>query len=204
MLVVHVPVRNENNCVDPDQHTVIQKSKSRAQRSRDFKRRQTFLEKKSVCASWPFYELEGQDLSSEIQNGADDQQEIKLSSKFDLERKMLCPSMPGAELTDKEFRRLFSRPVCQPDVHLAVNDTLVSNLKLADTKIEELQNRIHQLESSNISVQQQHSAEIDQSTETLSFHKFNNELLRLRIADLEEQNRQLQESNKIVNSACDG
>lgn len=114
---------------------------------------------------------------------------------------MVCSSMPGAELTDKEFRRLFCRPACQPDI--AVNDTLVSNLKLADTKVEELQNRIYQLESSNISVQQQHSVEIDQSMETLSFHKFNNELLHIRIADLEEQNRQLQESNKIVNSACE-
>ena len=205
---VPIPVRMDNNDYDPDRPTAMQKSKSRAQRNRDSKRRQYFLEKKSVCAIMPFHGLEGHDLSSEIQTGADDQQENKLSSKlstdkasFDLERKMVCSSMPGAELTDKEFRRLFSRPACQPDI--AVNDTLVSNLKLADTKIEELQNRIYQLESSNISVQQQHSVEIDQSTETLSFHKFNNKLLRLRIADLEEQNRQLQESNKIVNSACE-
>ena len=76
-----MPVRMENNC-DPDQPTVIQKLKSRAQRNRDFNRRQTFLEKKSVCAILPFYELEGQDLSNEIQNGADDQQGSKLTLKL--------------------------------------------------------------------------------------------------------------------------
>ena len=206
---VPVPVRSDNNCYDPDKPTVMQKSNSRAQRNRDSKWRQSFMEKKSVCAIMPFHGLEGQDLSSEIQNGVDDQQEVKLSSKlsikalFYLEGKLLGSSMPGAELTDKEFWRLFSRPTCQPDIHVAVNDTLVSSLKLADTKTEELQNKIFRLESSNISEQQQHSAEIDQSTETLSFHRFNNELLRLRIADLEERNRQLQESNKIVNSACE-
>ena len=65
---------------------------------------------------------------------------------------MLCSSIPGAELSDKEFRRLFFRSACQAD--LAVNDTWMSSLKLYDAKIEELQNRADQLEATNISVQQ--------------------------------------------------
>ena len=151
--------------------------------------------------------MEGQDLSNEIQNGADDQQESKLSFKLseaqkhcNLERKILCSSIPGAELSDKEFRRLFFRSACQPD--LAVNDTRISSLKLSDAKIEELQNRADQLEATNISVQQHHSTELDQSTETLRFYQFNNELC-LKIADLEEPNKQLQESFEMINSACE-
>ena len=52
-------------------------------------------------------------------------------------------------------------------------------------------------------MKQHHSAELDQSTETLRFHKFNNELLCLKIADLEERNKQLQESFEMVISACE-
>ena len=143
---VPVPVRMENNCVDPDQPIVIQKLKSRAQRSRNFKRRQTFLEKKSVCAILPFYELEEQDLSNEIQNGADEQQGSKLTFKLseaqeltDLERKNVCSLLPGAGLSDKEFRKIFFRPASQHDLPVAVNTTLVCSLILAVTKIQELQ-----------------------------------------------------------------
>ena len=85
---IQLPVRMENNCVDPDQPTVIQKLKSRVQRSRDFNRRQTFLEKKSVFAILPFYELEGQDLSNEIQYDADNQQESKLTFKSSKAQKL--------------------------------------------------------------------------------------------------------------------
>ena len=162
---VPVPVRMENN-FDPDQPTVIQKLKSRSQRNKDFNRRQTFLEKKSVCAILPFYELEGQDLSNEIQNGADDKQGSKLTLKLReaqeltaLERKNVCSWLPGAGLSDKEFRKLFSRPASQSDLHVAVNNTLVSSLKLAEDRLLELQNKIVQLESSNISVKQHHFAE---------------------------------------------
>ena len=84
VLVVQVPfpVRMDNDCVDPDQPTVSQKSKSRAQRNRDFTRRQTFIEKKSVCAIMPFYELEGQNLTNEIQDSMDGLQDVKLTSKL--------------------------------------------------------------------------------------------------------------------------
>ena len=85
VLVVQVPlpVRMENNCFDSDtKPTLIHISKSRAQKNRDFKRRQTFLEKKSVCAIMPFYELEGQDLTNEIQDSMDGLQEVKVTSKL--------------------------------------------------------------------------------------------------------------------------
>ena len=36
--------------------------------NRDIKRRQTFLEKKSVCAVMPFFGLQGQDFTSKIRN----------------------------------------------------------------------------------------------------------------------------------------
>ena len=84
VLVVQVPlpVRMENNCFDSDiKPTWIHRSKSRAQRNRDFKRRQTFLEKKSVCAIMPFYGLDGQDLTNAIQNSMDGL-EVKLTSKL--------------------------------------------------------------------------------------------------------------------------
>ena len=69
VLVVQVPVTWRNNNFDHDNL----KSKSRAQRHRDFKRRQTFLEQKNICAMMPFYGLERPDLTKEIQNDADDQ-----------------------------------------------------------------------------------------------------------------------------------
>ena len=84
VLVVQVPlpVRMENNCFDSDtKPSLIHISKSRAQKNRDFKRRQTFLEK-SVCAIMPFYELEGQDLTNGIQDSMDGLQEVKVTSKL--------------------------------------------------------------------------------------------------------------------------
>ena len=69
VLCVPVPVTWRNDCFDHDNL----KSKSRAQRNRDFKRRQAFQEKKSLCTMMPFYGLEGPDLTKEIQNDADDQ-----------------------------------------------------------------------------------------------------------------------------------
>ena len=61
---------------------------------------------------------------------------------------------------------------------------------------------MEQLKSSHIFVQQRHSEEMEQSKETLCFHNFNNELLRLKTADLEQRNKQLQESFNLVNAAC--
>ena len=69
VLCVPVPVTWRNNCFDLDKH----RSKSRAQINRDFKRRQTFLEQKSLCTMMPFYGLEGQELTNEIRSGSDDQ-----------------------------------------------------------------------------------------------------------------------------------
>ena len=68
VLCVPVPVTWRNNCFDHDNF----KSKSRAQRQRDYNRRQTFLEQKSLCAMMPFYGLEGQELTKEIQTGAEE------------------------------------------------------------------------------------------------------------------------------------
>ena len=76
------------------------------------------------------------------------------------------------------------------------------SLKLAETRIKELQNEIEEIKSTHVLVQQRHSEEMDQSKETLGFHNFNNELLRLKIADFEQRNKQLQESFNLVNAAC--
>ena len=48
-----------------------------------------------------------------------------------LERKTVCSLMPSSELSDKEFRKLFSRPASHPDLSVAVNNTLVCSLRLA-------------------------------------------------------------------------
>ena len=203
VLVVHVPipVRMENRCCfDTDSHTEMLKSKSRAQRDRDFKRRQTFHEKKSACAILPFYGLEGQDFTNEIQNGAGE--DNKLTTKL----RKTCSEwslMPGSELSDREFQKLFSRPASLQDLSTVVNDALVHSLKVADETIKELQDEIEKLKSENISIRKHQSDETEQSTETLAFHHFNNEMLRLKNADLEERIRQFQESNKILSSACE-
>ena len=203
VLVVHipVPVRMENrSCFEADIHAEMQKSKSRAQRDRDFKRRQTFHEKKSACAILPFYGLEGQDFINEIQNGAGE--DNKLTTKL----RKTCSEwslMPGSELSDREFQKLFSRPASLQDLSTVVNDALVHSLKVADETIKELQDEIEKLKSENISIRKHQSDETEQSTETLAFHHFNNEMLRLKNADLEERIRQFQESNKILSSACE-
>ena len=203
VLVVHipVPVRMENrSCFEADIHAEMQKSKSRAQRDRDFKRRQTFHEKKSACAILPFYGLEGQDFTNEIQNGAGE--DNKLTTKL----RKTCSEwslMPGSELSDREFQKLFSRPTSQQDISSVVNDTLAGCLKVADTKIKELQQELAKLKSENCSNQKRQLDERDQSKETLAFHHFNNQLLRHKIEGLEERNRQLHEANNILNSACE-
>ena len=74
---------------------------------------------------------------------------------------------------------------------------------MADETIKELQDEIEKLKSENISIRKHQSDETEQSTETLAFHHFNNEMLRLKNADLEERIRQFQESNKILSSACE-
>ena len=203
VLVVHVPipVRMENRCcLDTDSHTEMLKSKSRAQRDRDFKRRQTFHEKKSACAILPFYGLEGQDFTNEIQNGAGE--DNKLTTKL----RKTCSEwslMPGSELSDREFQKLFSRPASLQDLSTVVNDALVHSLKVADKKIKELQQELEKLKSENCSNQKRQLDEMDQSRETLAFHHFNNQLLRHKIEGLEERNRQLHEANNILNSACE-
>ena len=204
VLIVQVPVpmRMDSNCFAPVKQAGMQTSKSRAQRNRDLKRRQSFQERKTICAQMPFYGLERQELMHLLQSGADSQEnkvtvELRETS---LERKNVCSLFPGSELPDNQFRKFF-RPASRPYMHLAVNGTLVSSLKLAKTKIEELEAKLDQLNQSNILVQKQLSMEKDQSTETLGFHHFNNEMLRFKIADLEERIRQLQEANRILLTA---
>ena len=205
VLVVQVPVpmRMDSNCFALEKQAGMQTSKSRAQRNRDLKRRQSFQERKTICAQMPFYGLERQELMHLLQSGADSQ-ENKVTVELwetSLERKNVS-LFPGSELPDNQFRKFF-RPASRPDIHLAVNGTLVSSLKLAKTKIEELEAKLDQLSQSNILVQQQLAMEKDQSTETLGFHHFNNEMLRFKIADLEERNRQLQEANKLLLTATE-
>ena len=208
VLVVHVPipVRMENRCCfDTDSHTEMLKSKSRAQRDRDFKRRQTFHEKKSACAIMPFYRLDGQDFTNEIQNGAGEE-DNKLTTKLrktSLDWNTVSSLMPGSELSDREFQKLFFRPASLQDISSVVNDTLAGCLKVADTKIKELQQELAKLKSENCSNQKRQLDERDQSRETLAFHHFNNQLLRHKIEGLEERNRQLHEANNILNSACE-
>ena len=207
VLVVHVPVpvrMEKRSCFEADIHAEMQKPKSRAQRDRDFKRRQTFHAKKSTCAMMPFYGLEGQDFTNEIQNGAGE--DNKLTTKLRKtcsEWNTASSLMPGSELSDREFRKLFSRPASLQDLSTVVNDALVHSLKVADETIKELQDEIEKLKSENISIRKHQSDETEQSTETLAFHHFNNEMLRLKNADLEERIRQFQESNKILSSACE-
>ena len=76
----------------------------------------------------------------------------------------------------QEFRKLFSRPASHPDLPVAVNNTLMCSLKLAETRIKVLQNEMEELKTSHILIQQRHSEEMDQSKETLSFHNCNNSL----------------------------
>ena len=207
VLVVHVPipVRMENRCCfDTDSHTEMLKSKSRAQRDRDFKRRQTFHEKKSACAILPFYGLDGQDFTNEIQNGTDEDNNLTTKPReTSLEWNTVCSFMPGSDLSDKEFRKLFFRPAGTQDLPEAVNNTLACSLKLADAKICALQKQMEKLKLEKESTQKHLSDEIEQSTETLAFHHFNNEMLRLKNADLEERVRQFREANKILSSACE-
>ena len=79
---------------------------------------------------------------------------------------------------------------------------LISSIKLAEDRINELQNEIKQLKTANSSVKQRSSEEVEQMKETVKFHQFNSELCRLQVADLEERSRQLQERFDLVNTAC--
>ena len=91
---VPVPVTWRNNCFDHDNL----KSKSRAQRYRDFKRRQTFLEQKNICAVMPFYGLEGPDLTKEILNDADDQ-----GSKFNSKLRKASKTIKSLEIENQSL-----------------------------------------------------------------------------------------------------
>ena len=71
ILVVQVPVRATLKHKKFDQPNVMHSLKNRAQRQRDYNRRQTFLEQKNFCAM-PFYGLEGQEFTKEIQNCAEE------------------------------------------------------------------------------------------------------------------------------------
>ena len=146
-------------------------------------------------------DFKGSDLPTKPKSKAQKLRDLERRKTF-LERKTVCSSLPCSELSDKEFRKLFSRPASHPDLPVAVNNTLVCSLKLAETRIKELQNEMEELKSTNILEHQRHSEEMEQSKETLCFHNFNNELLRLKIADLEQRNKQLQEGFNLVNTAC--
>ena len=195
---VPVPIRMDNKCANLWEPTksVEAKAKSRAQRNRDFKRSQAFREKKSVCAILPFYELDGQDLKKEIEDCTVTGDTVKF-------RKTENPVMPGSELSDKEFHKLFYQPANVQDLAAVVNDTLVCSLRRAESKVKDLEAVLNQLKSSYMSVTQQHSMEKEQSNETLDFHINMNEMLRWKITDLEERNRQLKEANETWSSACE-
>ena len=207
LLVVHIPVpvgMENRSCFEAVIHAEMLKSKSRAQRDRDFKRQQTFHEKKSACAILPFYGLDGQDFRNEIQNGADEDNNLTTKlRKTSLDWNTVSSLMPGSQLSDREFQKLFFQPASLQDHSSVVNDTLARSLKVADKKIKELKQELEKLKSENCSNQKRQLDEMDQSRETLAFHHFNNQLLRHKIEGLEERNRQLHEANNILNSACE-
>ena len=170
------------------QHRVVIEMPSRTSRTHGFE-------------TSKFRDFKGSDLPTKTKSKAQKLRDLERRKTF-LERKTVCSLLPCSELSDKEFRKLFSRPASHPDLPVAVNNTLVCSLRLAEAKISKLQNEMEELKSTHILVQQRHSEEMDQSKETLSFHNFNNELLHLKIADLEQRNKQLQEGFNLVNAAC--
>ena len=107
-------------------------------------------------------DFKGSDLLTKPKNKAQKLLDLERRKTF-LERKTVCSSLPCSELSDKEFRKLFSRPASHPDLPVAVNNTLVCSLKLAETKIKELQNEMEELKSTNILEQQRHSEKMEQS-----------------------------------------
>ena len=114
---VPVPVTWRNNCFDHDNL----KSKSRAQRHRDFKRRQTFLEQKNICAVMPFYGLEGPDLTKEIQNDAGDQ-----GSKFNSKLRKASKTIKSLEIENQSLLSSKAELSTQLDAALKTMEELSS------------------------------------------------------------------------------
>ena len=121
----------------------------------------------------PFYQLEGQELTKEFQDNPvtrdmSVKQSVKLR-KTSVESENVCSLMPGSQLLDKEFQRFFFQPAYKPDPTVAVNNTLVSSLKVAEAKVIELQNAFEKLKLENVAVQKHLSDEADQAKETSEF-----------------------------------
>lgn len=205
VLVIHVPVtartpfRDQQPTFNRDDRKHFVKTKSKSTRTRDFKRRQTFLESKTICSGLPFFELDNLELQQETASNTVFQERKAYSKSKPEERKAVCSLLPGADLSDKQFCKLFSR---LDDRQTVVNNALIRSLELSDTRISELQRELEKVNSVQCALQQRHSTEMEQTMETLNCYKFDAELCRLKIADLEERNRQLKESFNLVNSAC--
>lgn len=69
VLVVHMPVpgRFDSNCFKMDKSKSMKRTKSQAQKNRDFHRRQIFIEKKNTYAAMPFFGLQDRDFLNELQ-----------------------------------------------------------------------------------------------------------------------------------------
>lgn len=161
-----------------------------ATRSRDTQRRDTFIRGK-LCAGLPFFALNDAELQSELENVAGVQQRDRYS-KPNMDRQDTCSVMPGAELSDREFRRLLSRP---DDRQIVINCTLLHKKEIAENRTIELEKELENLKLKQV-------GEMEQMKETLNNYKFDADLCRLKIADLEERNRQLKESFDYMNTAC--
>ena len=114
---VPIPVTLESNLFGYDNL----KSKSRAQRHRDFKRRQTFQEKKSICTMMPFYGLAGPDLTKEIQNDADDH-----GSKFNSKLRKASKTIKSLEIENQSLLSSKAELSTQLDAALKTMEELSS------------------------------------------------------------------------------
>ena len=183
-----------NNCFDHDNL----KSKSRAQRHRDFKRRQTFLEQKNICAVMPFYGLEGPDLTNEIQNDADDQ-----GSKFNSKLRKASKTIKSLKIKNQSLLSSKAELSTQLDAALKPMEELSSYKQDYLDGEARSSNELEKVQSLEQKVQQQakmlddyHDAEMRWSAE--------NE----KIQFLEQQVRQLwdnvmkPDSRQAVGPAC--
>ena len=167
---VPVPVTWRNNCFDHDNL----KSKSRAQRHRYFKRIQTYLEQKNICAVMPFYGLEGPDLTKEIQNDVDDQGSLfnsKLRKASETLKSLKCENQSLTASVAVEKRRCHELKT-QLDAALKTVEDLRSYKQDGYDAEMRLSNELEKVQSLEQKVQQQakmlddyHDAEMRWSAE---------------------------------------
>ena len=126
-------------------------------------------------ATCKFRDFKNSDLQGEFKSRAQKERDLKRRKTF-FERKTVCAMTPGAELSDREFQKLFSRPAIQPELSVAT-DSLVCSLEFAENKIQELEKKLDQLNTSNTSAQKVHTVEMEQSKETIKILETENQSL---------------------------